>query len=320
MGILSPMPMNHQFVLGVDGGGTKTEACLASGNAEIIGRGFAGSSNVKAVGTERAQANLRHAIQQAWSDAGLTPQVVSCAVFALSGAGQPETQSAIKEWAVNNGICQQALVVHDALPVLAAGAEDGVGVALIAGTGAVALACNKQSETTVVGGWGYWFGDEGSAFWLGQSATRAAAHASDGRSGPTLLTDAILNRLGISQPREILSALSREDDVRTALAGLADLVAHCAEQGDAAARGIINEGASHLASLVTTAAEKAGLGTAFPLSVAGGVLTGSAQVREALSSELAVRMIKPTSVEIVTNPVLGCIRLALQNPGMAFPG
>src|SRR5690606_28246106 len=123
--------------------------------------------------------NLRAAIDSAWQQSRREPHAVARAVFGLSGAGRPETQALVTEWSLTHGVARQARVVHDALPVLMAGTPAGEGVALIAGTGAVAYAVNAAGETHVSGGWGFWFGDEGSAFWLGQAAARAVARAAD---------------------------------------------------------------------------------------------------------------------------------------------
>lgn len=302
------------LILGVDGGGTKTVACLArissDGAEKILGRGRAGSSNVKAVGLAQAQENLRHAIDVAWQDAQLAPTAVDVAVLGLSGAGHIDTQTAVSEWVVGQGISRKAKVVHDALPVLAAGTDDDVGVALIAGTGAVAFAMDSQKNSTVVGGWGYWFGDEGSAFWLGQAAVRAVAKASDGRGDATLLIQALLDRLEIADARSILTELGRKSDVRSSLAELADIVTRCGEQGDGVARHIVQEAGRELCLLVASAVGKLSLADGYSLALAGGVLCGSETVREALFSELGNRNISPRSIEIVREPVLGCLRLA----------
>ena len=308
------MPATDSLILGVDGGGTKTDAYLARvdsvGSEQILGQGQAGSSNVKAVGSEQALAHLLEAVEQAWTAAQLTRSCVTSAVFGLSGAGRPETQQLIQEWAHNKNIAEHVRVVHDALPVLVAGTSEGWGVALIAGTGAVAFAADQQNNTAVSGGWGYWFGDEGSAFWLGQAAARAISHAADGRSAPTMLTQTLLNHVSISEPRDLLTALSKQGDVRAALAGLAELVSQCAEQGDATAQGILDEAAQQLAILVIAAAERLELGREFPLALAGGVACGSTILREGLIKELKSRHVTPTSVNLVAKPVLGCLRLA----------
>ena len=305
---------NSDLVLGVDGGGTKTVACLAelspTGVVQVLGRGQAGSSNIKAVGEEAALTNLRTALDAAWNDACCEPRTVAAAVFGLSGAGRPETQATVANWCHTHTIAEKTSVVHDALPVLIAGTPAGQGVALIAGTGAVAYAVNEQNETDVVGGWGYWFGDEGSAFWIGQAAARAVAHSADGRGPSTMLSELLLDRLQVRQPREILSALADQGDVRTALAALADLVTHAADQRDGVARKIVATAAHELALLVTSAAAKARLGSEFPLAIAGGVLCGSPVVRNAMLDALGDRI--KVHVRLVEDPVDGCLRLAAQ--------
>ena len=302
------------LILGVDGGGTKTVAWLAQvdarGKQQILGRGRTGSSNLKAVGPEIALTNLNSAVQQAWSEANRSREQVAVAVLGLSGAGQPDAQELIRSWDRQHGISRHLLVVHDARPVLMAGTPQGIGVAFIAGTGAVAFAADSQGNTAIVGGWGYWFGDEGSAYWLGQAAARAVSHANDGRAAGTLLTQAVLDRLTIKEPREILTTLSSKGDVRSAIAGLADLVSLCAEEGDKVASQIVTEAAGHLAALVTAAAKKLELGTSFPLGVAGGVVCGSRFVREALLDALAAQGVFPSPVELVADPVSGCLRIA----------
>ena len=43
------------MLLGVDGGGTSTEAWLAEASGQVLGRGVSGPSNAKAVGLEAAR-------------------------------------------------------------------------------------------------------------------------------------------------------------------------------------------------------------------------------------------------------------------------
>src|SRR5262245_35176738 len=98
------------LLLGVDGGGTKTEAWLASpGEAEpqIIGRGKAASSNPRAVGLSTALLHLATAIEAAFADAGLPTQTVDCAVLAMSGAGQAAVQDQIGNWAERRNLARR---------------------------------------------------------------------------------------------------------------------------------------------------------------------------------------------------------------------
>jgi N-acetylglucosamine kinase-like BadF-type ATPase len=302
------------YLLGVDGGGTKTDAWLArrDGAAEpqTIGRGAGPSSNPRAVGLSTALANLGATIDAAWRDAGLAPQPAAVAVLAMSGAGHPAVRSQVAAWAERRNLAQRLEQVHDADPVLAAGTPEGWGVALIVGTGSAAIGADRAGRREVVGGWGYWFGDEGSAFWIGRRALDAVARAADGRGGPTALTAAVLAQLQAADQRGMLAALEATGDARSATAGLAHLVTEAAEQGDAVAVAIIAAAADELAEFVACLAGKLALGDEFPLALTGGVACGSQALRDHLVAALARRSLRPAPVTLVPHPAAGCLQLA----------
>jgi N-acetylglucosamine kinase-like BadF-type ATPase len=306
--------MSDELLLGVDGGGTKTEAWLArlDGGAEprVIGRGKGASSNPRAVGLSTALANLGDAINAAFRDAALEVQPVDCAVLAMSGAGHAAVREHVRNWAERRNLARHLEQVHDADAVLAAGTPDGWGVALIVGTGSAAIGVDRAGRREVVGGWGYWFGDEGSAYWLGRCALDAIARAADGRLPSTPLTDAVLAWLQVDEPRAILGALEATGNVRGAIAGLAAIVTAQADAGDAAATGIVAAGAEDLAESIASLAARLALGTEFPLAITGGVACGSDLFRERLETALHARSLAPQPIEVVPHAVVGCLRLA----------
>lgn len=302
------------YVLGVDGGGTKTEAwvarCAPAAEPEVIGRGKAGPSNPRAVGFETAMENLAAAVDAAWRDAGVAPAPVRVAVLAISGSGHAAMRDRIVAWADQRRLAERSVVVHDADPVLAAGAAGGRGVALIVGTGSAAIAADGEGGRAVVGGWGYWFGDEGSAYWIGRLALEAIARGADGRGPETALTGLIAQRLQTDDPRAMLGALEQTGNVRGAIAALADAIAEAANAGDAIATAIVQRAAEELALMVQSAAAKLHLDSPFPLALTGGVACGSELLRARLLVALAARSITPSSVEVVPHPAAGCVRLA----------
>jgi N-acetylglucosamine kinase-like BadF-type ATPase len=310
----SPSSGAGLLVIGVDGGGTKTEAWLARiahGEApEVIGRGLAGSSNPRAVGMEMALANLAEAVAAARADAGLGQASVRLAVLAMSGAGHATVREQIGAWALQRGMAEEVRFEHDAEPVLAEGTPAGQGIALIVGTGSAAIGADASGTKHVVGGWGYHYGDEGSAYWIGRQALVEVARAADGRSGPTALVAALTARLGVPDARAILGALEQTGNVRGAIARLAVDVEQAARQGDAVALAIVKQGASELAQMTATLAERLELGVEFPLALAGGVICGSELLRQELAAALAERGLHPAPVKTVPHPVAGCLRLA----------
>ena len=97
------------------------------------------------------------------------------------------------------------LVVNDALVALEAGAGDGPGIVLIAGTGSICYGRNEEGQAARAGGWGYMLGDEGSGWWIGRRALSAVMRQFDGR-GPATLADA-------TRARSISACPSRSSDL-----------------------------------------------------------------------------------------------------------
>jgi len=243
---------NRQLILGVDGGGSKTAARIATVGAvpapqghvdrdiTTIGEGFGGPSNVRAVGEAHAEINLDVAIDAAHRDAGTTDTEIDYAVLGLAGSSLPDVQSFITTWAERRGLAKHVDVVHDADPVLAVAAPDGRGIALIVGTGSVAIGADGSGERSITGGWGHWFGDTGSGYDLGRRALAAVADAVDGVGPETELVSEILHRLRTDNPREILQKLGMAADVRREIASLAPTLMQAASSGDAVALAIVH--------------------------------------------------------------------------------
>ncbi len=326
------------LVLGIDGGGTKTLAWLAtvdsttgtystgtsaSGTPEnqhrltVLGIGQAGPSNQRAVGIGAALRNLDQAISAAFANVQLPRQTVLSACLGLAGADRASDRSVIENWANECQLAERVVVVNDAFPLLYAGdqpsKECGYGVALICGTGSLAFGRGLDGRIARVGGWGYLFGDEGSAYAIGQSALKSVAHAADGRGPETLLMKAILDRLGIESPQQMVSAVYGAVDSRSAIAGLADVVFAVAEQDDACAVRILADAQQELGRLVSTLARCLELDRSLPLYLTGGILVNQSGFRQQLLHTVAESGIELTAVSIVAEPVAGAVRMAIQH-------
>src|SRR6185437_1017945 len=111
----------NPMVLGVDGGGTSTEAWLAEAGGEVIGRGASGPSNAKAVGLEAARRALDAAIRAAFDDAGLEPAPVEAACLGLAGFDRPDDRAILTGWANDARVARRLVLVNDGDLVVAAG-------------------------------------------------------------------------------------------------------------------------------------------------------------------------------------------------------
>ncbi|QJW94059.1 N-acetylmuramic acid 6-phosphate etherase [Frigoriglobus tundricola] len=139
-------------VLGIDGGGTRTIALLATrgprtGDWTLLGRGESGPSNRQAVGTPAALGALDEAINGAFCAAGRVRASVRAACLGLAGAGRPGDQEVVREWAARVALAGTVDVIEDAALLLAAGTPHGWGVAVVAGTGSMAFARSADGRT-----------------------------------------------------------------------------------------------------------------------------------------------------------------------------
>lgn len=151
---------------------------------------------------------------------------------------------------------ERVLLVHDTEIAHAGALEGEPGVVVIAGTGSVALAKNEQGESALCGGWGYLFGDEGSAFWFARDALSDAMRECD--AGERSELEPLLMR-HFAQPT--LRALSRAFYTgaidRAQLAAFAQVLMEEAERGCERADQHVRDGAAALALLAKHAADRA---------------------------------------------------------------
>lgn len=181
-----------QYLLAVDGGGTKTLGllhCQQSGQRWQARSGPAQLTNDFA----SALANVRELCLLLCQQAGITAEQIT-ATIGLAGAGNPELHSAF--------YCQLALpfarwqLTTDACISLH-GANLGEPVAVVAiGTGSVGMRLQADGTELQVGGWGFTIGDEGGGAWLGQQLVRELLWQLDWQRPLTPLLQAVTTHCG----------------------------------------------------------------------------------------------------------------------------
>ncbi len=167
-----------KYVAGIDGGQSATLAVVADERGKIIGRGSAGPADE--LGVERDSTRLRDALaaalEAARQDAGLDSAIRYDAIVAgLSGY-----DGRVRGLAPSLP-AKRLMLLHDSVTAHAAAFGGGPGVVVIAGTGSFAYGRDTKGNEKRAGGWGYLFGDEGSAFWVAKTALAQAMRDADRR-------------------------------------------------------------------------------------------------------------------------------------------
>jgi N-acetylmuramic acid 6-phosphate etherase len=281
MSIAEETPSDAAFLVGVDGGGSKTEAalgrCTAGGAIEVVARGTAGPANLRSMSAAAAWNECRHAIAEAFAAAGLASQPVAGIALAMAGAGSEPHREAFAQQVTGSGIAPRVVVTHDARPLIAGGTRGDCGIALIAGTGSLAYCRSHQGEELRCGGWGPLIGDEGSGYALAIGALRSAVAAWDGRGEATELLPRLRDWLGEAEIAQWPTRLQTWD--RRQIAQGARIVSEAAAEGDTVASRLLDQTAAELANHLLTLWRRAFLEQPTELVFAGGLLVASERLR-----------------------------------------
>ncbi len=198
---------------GIDAGQSSTTAAIAGDDGRTIAFGYAGPADE--IGADAKSTRLRDALEGALADAlrnaNLSAQTRFDAIVAGISGYEGRVYGQTPRLPGN-----RVQLVHDTV-IAHAGALGGEpGVVVIAGTGSAAYAVFKDGGTHFEGGWGYLFGDEGSAFWIARTAISLATYHGDCEG-----TRALLSFFDVHTLRELVRAFYVGDLSRASIASFA---------------------------------------------------------------------------------------------------
>lgn len=300
----------NRYLMGVDGGGSKTTAMLADEQGRVVGRGAAGASNFQVIGHQAAQAAIQAAMAAAWRDASLAPQPLSGICLGLAGVDRPGERDLFQQWTVQIQPQVQVVIANDAELVLAAGTPEGWGLALICGTGSIVYGRSLAGQLARADGWGHLLGDEGSGYAIGLAALRAVMRAYDGRGPASALSKAILGQWELATATDLVARVYRELQGKQEIAALAATVESVAAQDDAAARQILAAAGSELALAAQAVVKRLELAGPVPCALAGGVIVEGRLVRQEFTASAAGLGLTLAPITLVPDPALGAVKLA----------
>ncbi len=316
---LEPVPaprvaLPRPFLLGVDGGGTKTTAAVLDLRRSTLTTATAGPSNLDVVGLDGAAAAIMEAVRGALGRAGATAHEVAAAVLAVASADTDENQEALRDRLTELRPVGRPLVLNDVVAAWAAGTLGRPGVAVISGTGSNALGVAADGRTWRCGGWGHLLGDEGSGYWIGLHGMRAAVEFRDGRAPWSALVPRLLAfyRLDLVESVDDLVYGSLD---KAGIAAFAVEVAAAAAAGDAVAHRILTEAGRLLADQVRTVIDRLGLVGEFPVALVGGTFNSGPPFLEAFTALVTATSPHARLVRPRMSPAVGAVLLAARQAG-----
>lgn len=240
--------MEKKYLIGLDGGGTKTKCVLTDFNFNPLYECRGGPSNFLLIGTQIVSETILSLILESISYLKISPDDIASILIGTTGAGRQNDAEKLKtdflEYAHSKGFFFKSFNVDsDARIALEGAFSGGPGSLLIAGTGSVIFGKDKNNNVYRIGGYGKFIGDEGSGSTLGRKGLNQIAKELDGRGDKTVLTEILKRDFGITDSSQLITEVySNNFDV----ASFAPKVIEAAQNGDRIANKILEEESDEL--------------------------------------------------------------------------
>jgi N-acetylglucosamine kinase-like BadF-type ATPase len=301
-------------VLAVDGGNSKTDVALVSGDGEVLGVARGPLSSPHHLGLDGCLVVLEKLIGEAGSD--VLARSADVGVLLLAGIDFPDEESRLQEAVEARGWASRTIVGNDTFAVLRAGTERGWGVAVVCGAGINCVGVAPDGRHVRFPALGEISGDWGGGRDVGMAALGAAARSEDGRGPRTSLEQLVPEYFGLEAPHELVHAIHVGRFSEREVIELSPLVLAAAAD-DAVAAEIVDRLAAEVVALASAALTRLGLIGESAHVVLGGGLLRSGDVRLLRGIESRLRDLGPELVVDAAEspPIVGSALLGLDALG-----
>jgi len=303
----------RSVVVGVDGGGTKTDVVVAGLDGTVLATAQAGGANPEGMGAVRMAEVIAQGIDEALGAMGGSRADVAAAAFGLAGVDWDSDVQVVDDALATMGLPGPRTVVNDSQVALRAGCTQAWGIVSSVGTGTVTAGVNRQGRwfRTMAVGWG-----EPSGSWsmVADSLHAIAAHH-HGTGPATLLTELYLEALDHPDVLAMFEAITRG---RSSVGGhLAPLLDEAAASGDAVANEVLTRIAGQHAAMVVGVAERLDLADDdFELVTSGGVHSSGGLFEVVFAERVAESCAGVTFVPLRVSPAMGAVSMAIESLGL----
>lgn len=282
-----------EIYIGVDGGGTKTDATAIHSSGEVLSRFTGGSTNPYIVTFDKAMAELQNVL-----DGLLTPLndesfSLTSICLGMSGISSVDERRRVQLHLLS--YFQQRLpstriyMRSEAEISLMAVLERQHGILAISGTGSNTYGITQSGDIHRVGGWGHLLGDEGSGYQIGLQTLKSVIKSHEGIIPPTIMTSLIVESYPLQHITDLKSYIYQPAITKQHIASFARCCIEAAEAGDEAALRIIRQQAEELADTTSALIRQQAEFEESDLVWIGSIFKHSPEFRKAYCDSLLMR-------------------------------
>ena len=284
-----------KYIIGVDGGGTKTAAALADIDGNILRVSYAAGCNPNDIGFEKAIKNIFSAVQALDVDIH-SIAAIYCGVAGITAADYSARANA---WLKEQFPQAKSEALHDGINVIYSAFPEKDGAIVICGTGSSCF-MKKGKEIIRIGGYGK-FDCIGNGYEIGKGVIAHALRCLDGRDESGVLNTLVTQKTG-TDLLGVLTDLINAD--KKYIASFAPLAFEAYQKGDIYACTILEQNFEYLAGLINRACEI--YGGEIPVCMAGGI--GKQEITGKIIKKYLLYDIPITALD--AEPVFGAVAKA----------
>jgi N-acetylglucosamine kinase-like BadF-type ATPase len=306
-----------RYVVGADGGNSKTDLVLATDAGAVLARVTGVGTRPQLDGFANTVDGLVALIERAKQLAGLPASApVTAASFLLANVDFPEEEAAMHAALSARRVADRLEVDNDTLAVLRAGAAPGWGIAVVSGAGINAIGRYPDGRTERFLGIGSVSGDWGGGWGVAVAGIAAAVRAGDGRGGPTVLRRLTVETFG-RDAETVAVAVDRGEITEREVFAFAPVVFAAADDGDEVAAALVRRLGTEVLDYVRALTRRMQLGgQTFDVVLGGSALQAGNQVLlQHVRTGVAALSPQARLTVLDVPPVAGAVAAALDLAG-----
>ena len=249
---------NRYYIIGVDGGASKTRGILFTDTGETIASIIDKGSNITVNG-ELAATRIHDIINNLCSVANIPTDNVDAIGLGLAGSSNQDGRDFIFGKLDNIKLSQRTIIMNDDEAAFILVCPGDFGILVTVGTGINCMSRNTEGKTIRQAGKGHDQGDMGSGYWIGRQALLNLTLNETSVMGDKdleVIMAVFLNHVDEEEFQVAIRNLNESTDAVCIIAGLAKSIIGLAEKGNKIALSVLQEATHAVAEYILALTEE----------------------------------------------------------------
>lgn len=262
------------YLLGLDGGETKTHCIIGDEDGNIFAEGFGGPANYQTVGEGVAKQSIMTAISRALSKLNIQIADIEYGIIGLAGVDGEE------DFKIINRICGHIFndvpyeIYNDCWLVLRVGSDENWGVVSVCGRGHGCMGRTKEGKEVQLRNRVFAIGNRGGGTELVHETLHYTFRADEGIGIATRLQEEIPRVLGVGTMTEVEYLIREKGDSLEGLTQIPMILSRLAKEEDEVSQNIIIDNGKAIGKSAAAVIKELGFQqTEVPIVVGGSAFT-----------------------------------------------